>query len=307
MRRDLYLYSLLAGALVLSAGMARAQEGANVPPPPPPMMHGGLPGPGGPLEAFGEGMEVLGFGGLHGGKVVTGAPFSAVATSEFTQTLTDGTQVTGHITRTTQMKIYRDSQGRVRRDVTISTPSGQTRTFTVINDPTTSPATQYLLQPDKMIAYVHKMRGAPENAGPGGPGKGAHGPWKGNAGANVATKSLGTQMMPATSGVNAEGTQFTRTIQIGNNQVTVTSERWVSSGLQIVMMAKHSDPRFGTSSYTITSLQQQDQPASLFTVPAGYTVQQGGPRRGMRRFRGGPPPADAPAPPAGAPGAQLED
>ena len=298
----IWSYSFLAGALALGAGIARAQEGADAPPAPPPMVQDGLPGPGGPLEAFGEGMEVLGFGGLHGGKVVTGAPFNAVATSESTQTLTDGTQVTGHITRTTQMKIYRDSLGRVRRDVTISTASGQTRTFTVINDPTTSPATQYLLEPDKKVAYVHKMAGPPMNGGPNGRGKGARGMgWKGNA-ANVVTKPLGTQTIPATNGVPAVGTQFTRTIQMGNNQeLTVTSERWVSSSLQIVMMAKHSDPRFGTSSYTVTSLQQapsaQDQPASLFTVPAGYTTQEGGPRRGMHRFHGGPPPADAPAPP----------
>src|SRR5215813_8300419 len=45
-------------------------------------------------------------------KIVTGAPFSAEAVSESVQTLADGNR----ITRRTVSHLYRDSQGRFRRE-----------------------------------------------------------------------------------------------------------------------------------------------------------------------------------------------
>ena len=47
--------------------------------------------------------------------IVKGAPFSGEATTRTTQTLADGT----HIDRATTGKLYRDSEGRVRREQTI--------------------------------------------------------------------------------------------------------------------------------------------------------------------------------------------
>src|SRR5439155_8062178 len=111
--------------------------------PGPVMIQGGAVGEAGTV-AVGEGgaffenhIELLGFGGgLHGGKVVKGAPFSAVATSETTQTLSDGNR----ITRKTQTNLYRDSVGRFRKEVTLPAigplaTSGQSRSFVMINDP----------------------------------------------------------------------------------------------------------------------------------------------------------------------------
>src|SRR5439155_1320512 len=71
-------------ALVLCAGMAGAQQAPSSPPQPEVMMQAGPEGDFVP-PPFGEGMELLGFGGVHGGKIVTGAPFSAVAVSETAQ------------------------------------------------------------------------------------------------------------------------------------------------------------------------------------------------------------------------------
>jgi len=42
-------------------------------------------------------------------------------------------------------------------------------------------------------------------------------------------------------------------------------------------MSKRSDPRFGDTTYTLTNIQRQEPTASLFAVPADYTVTQGGP------------------------------
>src|SRR5262249_51399494 len=122
-----------------------------------------------------------------------------------------------------------------------------------------------------------------------------------NAVNNVQTEDLGNQTI---GGIIAQGTRYTRTIpagQIGNEKpITVVSETWFSPDLQMVVMKKHSDPRFGQTTYTLSNIQQKEPDASLFTVPADYTVRQGGAGHGfggMRR-RGGPgqpAPTEAPA------------
>src|SRR5262249_61933538 len=75
------------------------------------------PGPGatgghGPGAPGFRHMELLGFGGFHGGKLVTGAPFSATGTTTFTRVLGDGTK----INNTSKVSLYRDSQGRFRKE-----------------------------------------------------------------------------------------------------------------------------------------------------------------------------------------------
>lgn len=298
MRRSFWAPIAVTGALVLSAGVARAQHPTAAPPPPPPLlMLQSAADDAGPAESFGEGVELLGFAGLHGGKLVKGAPFTATATSQSTRTLADG----NHITRTTTTNLYRDSQGRFRKEVTLPAigalaASEGPRSIVVISDPVAGE--QYILEPDQKVAHKMPNFSRRLERGPGPFGKGGvhRGEWKDQAEANVQKESLGTQSI---NGVAAEGTRYTRTIpagQIGNEKpIVVVSERWYSPDLQIVMMSKHSDPRFGDSSYSVSNVQRQEPAASLFTVPADYTVKEGG---SFRRFRhGGPPPADAPAPP----------
>src|ERR1700688_4498277 len=99
MKRNGWRHLVLSGALVLGVGTANAQRPG-----------GGHRGP------FGGPMELMGFEGMHGGEVVKGAPFSAKTTSTTNQTLPDGNT----ISRTAQGFIYRDSEGRVRREVTFT-------------------------------------------------------------------------------------------------------------------------------------------------------------------------------------------
>ncbi len=289
MNRRLVMVSLiLGGTLAASAGLARAQEAPALPPRGE-MLRGGGPGRDFMPPPMGDRMELLGFEGMHGGKVVTGKPFSATATT--TQTLADGKT---HITRTSNL--YRDSVGRFRREVTLP---GGSQPVVVISDPTTGH--HYLLQPDQKIAWQMTKSEGGRNGGPqgfakGGPGNHQH---KGNAEANVQETSLGVKTI---NGVNAEGMQYTHIIplgKIGNDApLTIVSERWYSPELQMVVMSKHSDPRFGETVYSVTIQQQQEQPKEMFMVPTAYTLKQGGPL-GMRRFRGGPPPGGAPtAPPS---------
>jgi len=275
--------------VIQEGGVAGSQDG-----PGPVMIQGGVGVEGDSF--FADHIELLGFGGLHGGKVVKGAPFSAVSVSETTQVLADG----NHIVRKTQTNLYRDSQGRIRKEVTLPAigpllASGQPHSFIVISDPVAG--TSYVLEPDQKVAREMPSRMGMKirtNGGPGGPGDGVYRKFKegkaGTANANAKTESLGAQMI---DGVNAEGTRITRTIpagEIGNEQpITVVSERWYSADLQMDVKSTHSDPRFGNTTYTLTNIQRTEPAASLFAVPSGYTIEQG--HRGRFLTNVAPPPA----------------
>ena len=273
--------ALLSGALLLTAGMAAAQENA-----PAPRMRGPE---GGGFGAMQGDIEVLGFGGAHGGKVVTGAPFSATAVSQSTQTLGDG----NHITRKTQVNLFRDGQGRFRKEVSFSgtgplAAGGQARSFVVIQDPVAKKG--FVLMPDQKIARTMGGKGMGGKMGH----RGQHPQATPQDG--VKTESLGTQKI---NGVTAEGTRVTETIPagvIGNESpVTIVSEKWYSSELQMTVMSKRTDPRFGETTYNLTNIQRTEPDTSLFTVPQDYTIKEGGPR--MNKFRGTAP-APNTAPPA---------
>jgi hypothetical protein len=112
----------------------------------------------------------------------------------------------------------------------------------------------------------------------------------------VKKESLGTQTI---NGISAEGTRITRTLaagQIGNDRpIQIVFERWYSPDLQVLVKSTRTDPRFGTTTYTLTKVQRTEPAATLFTVPSDYTVQQGGPMRGGRgRMRMPPPDAAGP-------------
>jgi hypothetical protein len=289
----------LGAAVLLSAGShAQSPEPDSAPPPPPPGGH--MRGPGG--RGFGGpfGMELLGFGGPSGGKVVTGAPFSATAVGESNRTLADGTKISQKV----QSTVYRDAQGRVRKETTLPAigplaASGAPKSLVFIHDPVAG--TGYILDANKKIA--HKLPQHPKKTADASatdsdtPGKG----WAGHPGnANVTKESLGSQTI---NGVVAEGTRYTRTIpagHMGNDKpVTIVSEEWYSPDLQIIVQSKRSDPFAGESTYTVTNIQRSAPAATLFTVPSDYTVKDAPEhmgKRGHRKHGDAPPPPDGSAP-----------
>lgn len=291
MNRKLIRPLILGCLLALYAGIAGAQQA----PPPPPHEAGMMQaGPEGefPPPPFGERMELLGFGGVRGGKVVTGAPFSAVAVSEATQTLADGNR----ITRKTQTNLFRDSQGRIRKEITLSgfgpmASSGQPKSFVVINDPVAKAT--FMLHPDQKTAEKIGRPFARRNGAMNQAMREKRELRQEQNGANLKKEDLGTQTI---AGMAAQGTRITKTIpagQIGNEKpITIVHEIWYSNDLQTTVMSKRSDPWSGETTYTLTNIQRAEPDATLFAVPSDYTVTQGHPgaARGMGR-RQGPPPA----------------
>ncbi|HXD29953.1 MAG TPA: hypothetical protein VN643_02475 [Pyrinomonadaceae bacterium] len=112
--------------------------------------------------------------------------------------------------------------------------------------------------------------------------------WKAGAGKDAKQESLGKQVI---EGVEAEGSRTIFTIpagSVGNERaIEMINERWYSPELQVVVMTKHSDPRFGETTYRLTNINRSEQPKSLFEVPTDYTVRepQMGPAGSKMRMR----------------------
>ncbi len=210
------------------------------------------------------------------GRVVKGAPYSATATTESSQTLANGTR----ITRKTTATIYRDSEGRTRREVTLDAigpfaTTGEPAQLVFINDPVAG--VNYVL--DQRNRTARKMPAPPRN-GPPPPHRPPQSQGK--------TESLGKQTI---EGVEAEGVRSVITIpegQIGNDRpIEIVSERWDSQALQTVVLSKHNDPRFGETIYRLTNINRAEPARTLFEPPADYKMEEVPPFGGtpMRRMR----------------------
>ena len=292
------LAALLAG-LTIARGFANAQSS---PQPPPPNPSAGdnvvfVRAGGGPMGP-GDAMDFIGFEAGLGGKTVTGAPFTATMTVQRMQTLADGNR----IDRSTTGTIARDSQGRVRREMTLpaigayATSNQGAPHVIFINDVVSG--MQYILDPNRKVAHEVRlaMRAHLNRAGR----RRGDSTSSSNA-ADVVTTSLGTQTI---NGVSAQGTRYTRTIpagQVGNEKpIVITTDRWYSPDLQMYVMTKTTDPVRGDSIRQLTNIQMGEPDPSLFQVPPGYTVQKGPVVRIRRRMRLGagapppPPPDDGP-------------
>ena len=242
----------------------------------------GPPGP--PHGEFGpHGFGPRGIPGMHPGKVVTGEPYSASFTDTTAQTLPGNS-----INRTTSGTVARDAQGRTYFTETITTgPLAQNgpTTLTFISDPVAGYS--YVLNSTNKTAIRHAVRQRANGSEPE-----EHARPEKNPPPGTTVTALSTP--PTNWGVNVTGKQITHTIPagtIGNTAPIVsTSTVWFASDLQIVVYSTHTDPRFGTSTYSLSNLSTAEPAASLFQVPAGYTVQDAPAFGGFRGMHGPPPP-----------------
>ncbi len=249
--------------------------------------------------------------------VVKGAPYSAEAVTETVQRLGDGNT----IRRKSQGQVFRDGEGRTRREETIEAIgpwAARTPHRTVmINDPVAG--AHYVLDPgsrtaSKMPAMTAGQfnlslpDGASLPALPPLSGTGrqtftwVHGGQHGDAAAIahsrttdtagiepknaplVKTEQLGRRTI---EGVEAEGTRTTMTIaagQIGNDlPIETVSERWYSNGLKTVVMTRRNDPRLGETTYRLTAIRRGEPGRTFFEVPADYAVSEPKPGMMMRK------------------------
>ena len=264
-------------------------------------------------------------------KAVKNSPFSADAVSESVQTLADGNR----IVRSSTSKLYRNSEGSFRREMTGGSGGVLGSLFTVgqgvtimdraggyryMIDPNLKTTRQVMITPradlkvisglDEKVKAELKAAGvaasgtgsttidgsvlseklkaeirtaataapaiaarALTSVGEGlaplamGFGTGTSSKWESR------TEELGTQNI---EGVDAEGSRTITTIPegaIGNERpIEITYEKWYSRELQLVVMSKHNDPRFGEQTYRLTNIVRSEPDPSLFSPPNGYRL-----------------------------------
>lgn len=233
---------------------------------------------------------------------VLNAPYSADAVTETTQVLGDGNRI---VQRTTQ-KLYRDSEGRERREESVlavgALAQADGRRVITIFDPVAK--ISYTLDPNQRTARrsvpmpgialpayfgtlgVYRLNGNPVAAGRGR-GRGA--------GGEFLREDLGSKNV---EGVIAQGTRTTTTIpagQIGNQlPIKIVDEVWHSAELQMDVMSTHSDPRSAETVYKLTNIVRANPPRALFEPPTDYTIidatgpgRSGAPAPGAAGGRGG--------------------
>jgi hypothetical protein len=245
--------------------------------------------------------------GGGGGRVIAGAvetkitpnrPYAAEAITQTVQIMGDGNR----IERTQLVKVYRDTEGRTRRET--YNADGTAVQLISISDPVAKNG--YTLHPDKKVAYqtsgnvvaVAPMPmpsttvagGVATTAGRVvGSGAGSGGGYAAttNPGTpvlrermavddpNVKTEDLGTQNI---EGVAATGKRTTTTIpagKIGNvKDIQIISEQWFSDELQVLVMTRHNDPRSGETTYRLRNILRAEPDAGLFAVPPDYQVER---------------------------------
>ena len=202
-------------------------------------------------------------------RLVTGAPYSALGTSETVTTLADGNR----IVRQNQLRMWRDSDGRTRAEYSLSSIGGplpleMNSTVTVIDDPATR--TRYMLQPAAKIAVAVpispcRLEDVQRGATP----------------PNVTTPlNLGEREL---DGEKVAGSRIESTIPagaIGNEQpITMSAEQWYGKDLKVVVEATYRDPRTGETKYRLRDIKRQEPDARLFRVPKDYSQEAAGPDR----------------------------
>jgi hypothetical protein len=206
------------------------------------------------------------------GRVVKNAPYAADLVTESVHTLADG----NHIRQTSTVKVYRDSEGRTRREQTVNLnglgSNSNMPQIVFINDPVSG--ANYALNPkDRTATKSAWSRGGRRgNGNPPSP-RGTRGM---NGNPNTKSEDLGRQTM---EGVAVQGRRTTTTIaagEMGNDQpIVIVNETWFSSDLQTMLYSKRSDPRSGDTVTRMINISRGEPAHALFEPPADYKVSEG--------------------------------
>ena len=200
------------------------------------------------------------------------APYSARETTVTVRLLSDGRKSK----QTSVQLIWRDTDGRTRREIIQHTESGAEYHSIVVTDPVAgvylkwevgNPKARQVMSiwplPRTERAIVPVEFGAPDRA-PQDP--------------IVSTPDfLRETLAPQDiNGIYAQGTRTTRAVRLeqenGDLFIKVVNELWVSPDLKIIVRHLQDDPRTGSSVTDVTDVVRGDPDPALFQPPEGYEV-----------------------------------
>ena len=283
---------LTAGIFVLAVAAIGAQDGLFM------------------KAAWADQVGVIALDPINMGRTVKDAPYTAEAVTEVTQALPDGNRieqrVSANVARDGRGRIRREQQG-----VAVGSFVAQNeRPIVTITDPTTGE--HIMLNYQRKVAFRSKpvrmkfedkngeqvtfaygaTMSATSTGGPNGPPPPADVTFETRvfegarmarmrghiAGAPFEGEPRTEKMEPRLiEGLKAEGTKTTVTIAagaVGNAlPIEIVSEQWYSPELQVVLMTRRSDPRFGETIYRLTNIVRSEPAPDLFKVPSDFKVQ----------------------------------
>lgn len=194
--------------------------------------------------------------------VVKGLPYSGEGITTVKLTMFDGTKME----RTVTAKLHRDSAGRLRREQAVVglealDPNNDFRAIVHIVDPVAD--VFYTLNPATKEAHrlpLSMLRGGRKPL---------------NVPLEYAKKEVDLGVKDI-DGLSAQGHRTVTMIptgQAGNDRpIEIIDERWESLELKVLLRSLHRDPRTGDIEYALTKISRAEPPASMFTVPSGYTI-----------------------------------
>lgn len=296
-------FKLSVACVVLCASTVAAQVDFTIEAPPPPSPDHAVwaGGESGATAVFRRFDAVLAGPGMRfEGEPVKDAPYSAEAITESVQILADGNR----IRRENRSLIYRDSQGRTRREESINalgpwSTDGQKKTV-FINDPIAG--THYVLNSGtrsgeklpvpKLADHVEIVTAEASHSSdarnvvinrtvigngprpvPAIAGRISAIPLPGAE--NTTEEDLGSRLI---EGVQAVGKRLSTTIpakSIGaDRDIVITFERWHSEELKVDVLTKRNDPRVGETTYRLTNINRTEPLPSLFEPPADFDINE---------------------------------
>jgi hypothetical protein len=224
-------------------------------------------------------------------RTITGEPFSAEEESERSQVLADGT----HVSQTTKVHNYRDSEGRTRSEgVPAQLQEGEPfPTIVNISDPVAG--VRYMLEMRRQVARRYPIPAPGDNrprveptdsTNQPPPTRVRHAPVQTTTSQTtpdsadqpvrrrVSHVSLGTQTI---EGIETKGLQTTITIPVGaegnDRPIEIVCENWESPQLKLMMLTKCTDPLHGDHTTRVVSIDRSEPDPSLFQVPPDFKIE----------------------------------
>jgi len=208
------------------------------------------------------------------------APYHATVKTTFEQKLADGNSIQGFV----RLQQARDSMGRTRGEMAQGCERGEdgqlhARLNVTLTDPVAKTNSSWLVDENtsKIVHVFHQDEPPPPHK-PSDPSELAKQrrlrQLRHPSDNESRTEDLGEATI---AGIAAHGSRTVRTIPAGQEgnalPLVVLHEQWHSNDHKILLKMINDDPRRGRTTVEVEDLVLSEPDASLFTVPAGYKIE----------------------------------
>jgi hypothetical protein len=197
-------------------------------------------------------------------------PYSAIEVEESNLTLADG----NHMARIVKTRVYKDGEGRTRKDILLDTGEPERIGQITIYDPDT--ATTWYLYPNDHTArkQVVEKPPVPVDASENKPQLSRRPPADVEAmKPDIRSEPLGEKTI---DGYRVLGSRTIINHPAGafgfERPVVETWESWTSPALHATLESMRDDPRTGKITTRLTEISSDNPPPSLFQISSEYTV-----------------------------------